>query len=413
MHQRNVFSDKTEISLLIHTQSYLENGAALKYLSDADKLEGINIFFMPMLNGNVSNLPLGRYIHNRESNRTFSILKFPQCSGVVKIHNMPDAQISDVEYCESTEQSILQGQCVSNLFDYIVTEKSAPDPFDCEIPVISLSECREILRLRMICCGDYHVSEHFRIEETLYYIYRHKYIFPSYQQFWSSCVENNNLDWADALDNRLNLMARCLDQCKISAYKRIDNNSIMHIKYHLSYLFLLITGAFDNLAWLMNNLYQMELEKRSGGHFNIDLKKTVFQDVLKEKSKNVYSVISDTLFQCRLDAIRELRDRIVHRDFLQAYRGGNANSRNETSYFDADSVFYSKLKQAGFSDSNVAIKIGTRNLLYMIPFINFLEMITVKMIDDMLKVITKDIYGKKENIVLWELFEFPCEPYVL
>lgn len=28
-------------------------------------------------------------------------------------------------------------------------------------------------------------------------------------------------------------------------------------------------------------------------------------------------------------------------------------------------------------------------------------------------IITKDIYGKGENVILWILFEFPCEPYVL
>lgn len=413
MFRRNVFSEKTDISLLVHTQSYIGDDSVFRYLYNADKLEGINVSFMPVLGSDAPGVPAGKYIHDRVPNRTFSIMKCPNCSGVVRIHNMPDSETTDEQYSKLTENSILKGQCASDLFDYVVTEFPAPDALDCEIPVISYSECKEILRLRMVCCCDYHVSEHFKIDETFYYIYRHKYMFPAFQQFWSSCVEHQNLDWADALDNRLNLMARCLDQCKISAYKKVDNNSIMHIKYHLSYLLLLITGTFDNLAWLINNLYKMELEKGKGGNFNIDLKKQAFFDALKEKSMNAYAIIADPLFQYRLDAIRELRDRIVHRDFLQAYRGGKANNKIESSYLEANPVFYGKLQKAGFRDCDVAFKVGDRNLLYLIPFINFLETITVEMVDPLLRVITKDIYGKEENVILWKLFEFPCEPYVL
>ena len=412
MSRKNIFSEKTEVSVLVHTQSFLGNSDIFKYFHNVSKLEGINIFFMPLLKDLCEGIETGKYVHHREKNRVFSSLEFFRCSGVVKIHLNTDNKKTDDEYSLLTEESILRGECSSELFDYIVSDSAKANLIDCDVPVVSFSECREILRLKMAYCENYHVSEHFEIDEIMYYIYRHKKLFPSFQLFWSCSVKAQKLNWPDALDNRLDLMARCLDQCKISAYKKVGNNSIMQIKYHLSYLLLLITGTFDNLGWIINDLYKLELEKDRNGHFNVDLKKKVFYDSLKEKSVAGYNIISDTLFQNRLDAIRELRDRVVHRDFMRVYRGGRPGFENEVSYFDSDSLLYGKLQKAGFEDSDIAIKAGDHMMIYVIPFINFLEKITIEMVDNILKTITEDIYGKNETIELWKFFNFPCSPYV-
>lgn len=413
MRARNVFSEKSDVSILVHTKSYLENEFAMSYFEKANLIEGIHISFLPVIGEDAKGVITGEYSHVAMPNRILSVLKFENCSGVIKIHNMPDPNTTEAEYDVMTERSLLQGKCASQLFDYIVSETTKPDPLDCEVPIVSFQECCEILRLRMVCCGDYHISEKFLIEETLYYIYRHKFILPAYQTFWSCCVNEGDLDWANALDNRLNLLVRCLDQCKIATYKKTDNNSIMHIKYHLSYLLLLITGTLDNIAWLMNDLYKLDLEKEPKGHFNVDLKKTAFHKAILQKSSNAHSAITNDQFQNRLDAIRELRDRIVHRDFFEAFRGGKAGSRVEVSYFDADGPFYEKLKAAGFQNSDVAIRTESRNLIYMIPFINFLEKVTVEMVNELIKIMTKDIFGKEETVVLWKMLGFPCAPYVL
>src|SRR5699024_6972640 len=106
------------------------------------------------------------------------------------------------------------------------------------------------------------LTEHASCGETLYYIYYHKKLFAAFQTFWSACVASGNLsEWEGALDDRLLLFSVCLDQAKIEAYKDQNNTTAMYLKYHVAYLLLLITGTLDNIAWLINNLYNMGMEE--------------------------------------------------------------------------------------------------------------------------------------------------------
>lgn len=365
------------ISVLVHTKSYIENMEAIQYFCNATKIDSIEIYFMPPLEEK-ENVPVkaGKYTQYSKENRK------------------------------------INGRIKAELFDYIVCEEQEKKKDSCLTPVISYAECKEILRLFLVERKEFLVTEELRIDETFYYTYRHKYLFHELQNFWTKVCESGVIDdWSDALDNRLELMSICLDKCKIEALKPQNNCTVMHLKYHISYLLLLITGTFDNLAWLINNLYSLGLEEKN--RQKIDLLKGTFKNYVKTKSLELYKIMSEDGFDHKIKAIRELRDRIVHRDFLQAVRGGNHKSEYDTSYLYLDLSAYQLLRQAGFESTTVSIKIGDNVCVDMMSFVNFAEQLVVHIVNSLLKVIAKEIYDSEENIVLWKMFDFPEKPYVL
>ena len=240
-------------------------------------------------------------------------------------------------------------------------------------------------------------------------IYKHKQLFSEFQNYWSAVCKSKALDdWADALDNRLELMTICFDQCKIEAYKSQNNTTVMYLKYHLSHLLLLITGTFDNLAWIINNQYDLKLHR-----MKIDLRGKDFKEAVENRSPMIHEILTDEEIVAVIDAIRELRDRIVHRDFIKAIRGGRVYSNYETSYFYIDTRAFDLLRNAGLPDGAIECLITNAAFIDMIAFINFLESCTVSLVNRLLKVIAREIYNANDTYEIWKLLGFAVEPYVL
>ncbi len=410
MKKKNVFSDNAQsISILVYTEKFLKDSAALKFLCNANKISPIRIYFMPILSNQYDcNLMVGKYSHFKQGALTQVEISFIDCSSVVSIHNYLSEDMDESDIYRLSEESIIHGQLTSDMFDYVIAEEiSEQEKYN--VPVISLERCKELLRLFLVQKKQFSVSEHYSIDETFYYIYKHKQLFSEFQNYWSAVIKNETkYDWADALDNRLSLLTICLDQCKIEAYKRQNNLTVMYLKYHLSYLILLITGTFDNLAWIINNHYELGLDKRK-----IDLRGKQFKNKIKEKSMAIYSVLEAQYTETGINAIRELRDRIVHRDFIKAIPGSNSKCMYETSYFWLDDETYNLFMKAGFIDSGVKLKAKNNVFIDMQDFICFLEERVVKITNDLLKIIADEIYSERDKYEIWKMLGLLVEPYVL
>lgn len=410
-NKKNVFSDnRYEINILVYTESFLKENEAIEFLKKAGELTGINIYFMPLISDEIElSFETGKYRYCKEGVITSVIMNFKDCGSVVSMHRGVPNDIEDIEIYRLAEKSIINGQLVSDLFDYVVVKENLANKDSCNIPVIRLEECRDILRLFLVQRKQFQISEHTSTDETGYYIYKHKQLFSEFQNYWSAVCKNKALDdWADALDNRLELMTICFDQCKIEAYKSQNNTTVMYLKYHLSHLLLLITGTFDNLAWIINNQYELKLHR-----MKIDLRGKDFKEAIKDRSLVIHEVLTDEETMAVIDAIRELRDRIVHRDFIKAIRGGKSNSNCETSYFYIDKMAFGLLRDAGLPDEAVECLISEAAFIEMNAFINFLETCTVSLVNRLLKVIAYEIYNANDTYEIWKLLGFAVEPYVL
>ena len=254
--------------MLVYTQSFICDKESFQYFKNAGLLKKISIYYMPLLDKQGKLLPIetGYYKHTPEENAIRTSIEFSDCaSGLFVSSNVPQKTEDDLD--EKAEKCILHNR-LNNLFDYIVASDAWCEDHEEYDNIVSYSEAKDILRLFLIQKKDFEMVNNFYVDESLYYIYRYKELFQEYQNFWTSTLKGKNnveIDTANALGNRLLLFSMCMDNASIEAYKAQNNTTAMHIKYHVSYLLLLITGSFDSLAWLINDLYGLgfEIKKRN------------------------------------------------------------------------------------------------------------------------------------------------------
>ena len=412
--RRNIFSDNSsQVSIFVYTESFLDEEPSFLYFNNARKLDGIQIYYMPVLDNQNRQLPIvtGAYRSWCQEGRTFTAIEFPQYSGIVNAHYPANSDRTDYDNNKLAEEKILQDESFSNLYDYVVCSDKWCQTHRNFRSVISFSECKEVLRLFLIMKKRFTLCEHFSCDETMYYVYHHKNLFDEFQNFWSACVASGYIsDWANALDNRLLLLSMCIDNAKIEAYKTQNNATAMQLKYHISYLLLLITGTFDNLAWLVNNLYNLGMEEKE--RTKIDLLKKEFRQKIEKKSFRIHEILVKNDFINRVEAIRELRDRIVHRDFINTIFSRRADGSNQ-NYLWVDRTVSDKLKKAGFPTKGFILKISDETSIDILMLIDFLQNTTIQMVNELLKNVSDEIYDSRHQYTIWKLLDFPTQPYVL
>lgn len=410
----NIFSNNlSQISVLVYTESFLNDASSFTYFHNAGKLEGIHIYYMPVVGDANGSFPVetGVYRSFCQEGRTFTAIQFPQCSEVVYTHNAAGSSKTEHENNRLAEERILQGESPLELFHYVVASDQWCKSHAGDSWVISFSTCKEILRLFLVNRKRFWLTEHVSCGETLYYNYYHKRLFAAFQTFWSPCVASGNLsEWEGALDDRLLLFSVCLDQAKIEAYKDQNNTTAMYLKYHISYLLLLITGTLDNLAWLINNLYNMGMEEKERN--KVDLLSKDFRKKVQPKSSRIYDLIKENEFMDKIRAVRELRDRIVHRTFIETVSAQKAGDQTQ-NYLWADKTVVEKLEKAGFAKENFIIRISDSAASDILALIHFLQDTTIEIVNKLLIIIADEVYHSRNQYTIWKLLGFSREPYVL
>lgn len=408
--EKSIFEKSTcNVTILVYTKSFLCQKNSFLYFENANKLNSIQIYYMPLLCASSKKLPIstGIYKNNVNNNRVFTSIQFSTLSTVVSTEYPADNSKTDAYFNQKAEAEILSGQA-PDLFDYVVcSDEWCVEHKDHKFPV-SFSECKEILRLFLVAKKDFALDEHHSCDEFTYYVYRHKFLFHGFQNFWSACCSHDQIsDWAVALDNRLLLLSSCIDNAKIETYKLQTHTTAMHLAYHISYLLLLVTGTFDNLAWLINNLYNLELDK-----MKIDLLKREFHHAIKNKSSRLYNILSTTDFINKVTAIRELRDRVVHRNFIDTITVCMTDNQAKKCFL-LDITARNKLITAGFPQNHFITTGKDSYALDIRCFIDFITMVITQVVDSILTSISVEIYQIQSHYIIWKLLEFPCEPYIL
>ena len=415
MKKTNVFSEQSEtIAILVYTQSFLYDHASFQYFDNANLLQSIRIYFMPLLVKSDGPLPIqtGIYKHTLEGNTICSSVIFSDCCGHACFDQDAASGKTDEEFSKVAEAIMLHHPFHPLSFDYIVASDEWCEKHSEYHNIMSFSEIKEVLRLYLINKKEFEIIDHYYIDEFSYYIYRHKVLFQEYQNFWNSTLDSkneNDTNTASALGNRLLLLSICIDNARIEAYKSQNNITAMHIKYHISYLLLLITGSFDSLAWIINNLYAFgfECKKRQ----QIDLTNKDFLKVVEQKSAMLYSSLSQSEFLSRIEAIRELRNIIAHRNFIDTISSGDRNDNQ--NYLRIDQIASNKLLKAGFKEKGFFMRTDIINAVITLDLLDFLQETTTCIVNNLLKDIANEIYHNSSQISIHKLFNFPAEPYVL
>ena len=408
---QNVFDvNKKEISILVHTESILDDPKSLDFFCSARKMLPITIYFMPITHSEKTFfLTTGKYVQQQDGNTTCVSLAFLQCAVHVCSFQETDREENLKSYAERAEEHILSGRFSSTLFDYIVTNQPNTVVENPKALLVDAHQCKEILRLFLIHSKQYLITEYLSIDEFGYYLYKHREVFSEFQNYWSAvCSVGITDDWANALDNRLKLMTLCMDSCMIEANKTQNNQTAMHLQYHVAYLLLLVTGTFDNLAWIINKQYELNLTK-----FDVDLRRGKFHEAIKCVSHAIYQIITDDQFITEIEAIRVLRDHVVHREFIQYVTGGDGKRQPRNSYLFIDRAVCDLLLKAGFVPDRHAHITGNNACIPFKGFVEFIREMIVRIVNTIIKVIAEEKYNSSKAYVIWKVFNFPTKPYIL
>ena len=87
--RKNVFSDNSDkISVLVYTESFLDDNDYLLYFNNANKLNKIQIYYMPVLCTTSRALPVltGTYRNWCQGNKNFTSIVFPESSEIVNVY---------------------------------------------------------------------------------------------------------------------------------------------------------------------------------------------------------------------------------------------------------------------------------------------------------------------------------------
>lgn len=114
--------------------------------------------------------------------------------------------------------------------------------------------------------GKYFVAPNFSFNKGLWYRTSMLSKVPYYQNVWSNTVykqiQSRNSDRLEssmtALDDRITDMLMAVDHIGLSYYAGANNDTKDEIIYHFNYWSILFTGVLDSLAWISNDVLNLD-----------------------------------------------------------------------------------------------------------------------------------------------------------
>ncbi|OEF96363.1 hypothetical protein [Desulfuribacillus alkaliarsenatis] len=173
----------------------------------------------------------------------------------------------------------------------------------------------------------FYLSRNYSINEGFYYLYRFKRIFDKFQYTWSVVVSTHKilgddiLEQFSSLSQRLEFICRSYDKISYFDLKKANNDTQSNTIYHFSYFIMLITGIFDDIAWILKHRYNLNLSNMEVGLKIPECRETnKFYNKLKSKNERICDYLINESTQNYIRLFYPLRDTLQHRRFLRGVR---------------------------------------------------------------------------------------------
>lgn len=184
----------------------------------------------------------------------------------------------------------------------------------------------ELVRILLVNLGYFYVNPKYCVNEGYYYLYRFKKVFKEFQPAWSIVCSSKGLsvneelfNQFDSLSQRLEFICRASDKVSFYSLKLANNDTQDNTLYHLGYLVMLITGVFDDLAWVITHLYNFEIS-RMQVVLKVSDKRKKFYSLLAEKNKDLHDFLVSEHTQNLINLFYPIRDALQHRQFVKGMR---------------------------------------------------------------------------------------------
>ncbi|MBE7122994.1 hypothetical protein [Bacillus cereus] len=287
---------------------------------------------------------------------------------------------------------------------------------------VTLQEVLNYVRVLLVNYGIFKVFPNYTVNEGLYYRYRIQKVFPMYQRAWGIVCANRRegkvFEQLDSLSRRLEFLLRAQDKVQFFELKTVNNDTQDIVLYHLAYFIILITGVFDDLAWIIHSLYSFKLDNKHQIKLRMDFdenrnqfKDNKFFNELSNSNRKLFMFLRKPDIQSFINWVYPFRDTIQHREFLHGIRYSNANEDFEGSLFSIPNEALEKVKLFNINLSEWGIEefphssffnayVFVENALEKLSFIvnNSLDLIDWKNHYNIPNDIPKDVFGGEKPI---------------
>lgn len=400
------------IKLLIHTGSFQQeiiNGEAIiNSLMDLSGFAFLKITFTPTDNNDVIKIlkQKGIEITEYKQYEDFITIKSETFEKVVLMDKELDIYIN----------TLIEGSSLRKIdlftardddFDYFVVNKN--DNFwiseYTKSKDIDSTNAVNLVRILLVNLGHFYVASNYKVNEGFYYLYRFKKLFFNYQYSWSTVVSLHGKNISedlfnqfDSLSLRLELICRAADKVSFYDLKYPNNDTQDNTVYHLGYLIMLMTGVFDDIAWIITKLYLLKLNNMEVG-LKIPSKKTStkFYSQLCLKNVDLYNYLTNHITQNKIKMIYPLRDALQHRQFMKGIHYSETSSGYEKNLYRIPQKVIDSIRLFSQDDLKEFGVIWTRENSYYIEahtFVSRLMDIFTEIVNDTLKFIDWKEYIK-------------------
>ena len=319
------------------------------------------------------------------------------------------------------------------LFDLVVAHQDDIDLLSLtgKYNIVCPEEVMERIRLFMLNYRLFFVEKRFKTCEFSYYAYRRLKMFPNITCLWSILDSlSNDSEWIQSLYTRTELYLRATDTLKINSLRKPTNSVATQCEYDFAFLILLITGIFDNLAWLVCKIYEITLNKN-------DIKLTIpsekrnqkFIKAVQEKSQSLYDYLSNDLTQAKISLVYPIRDSVVHKNYLTTVQYVDIQKRIDDIYLKVSPEMHQKFERLTELGTNLThcfkhdninatsttdIATGSKSVagasedMYIIPyeFIDMIDNIVRDLVDSILDIMVASKNVNTPHNDLSGFFEF-------
>lgn len=336
--------DEPILRILIHTDSIandiINEEKIIVSLLKMSHFSFLAIHFTPTNNSQILKVmtkygvePCKYYFH--EDARFHVSLRSTSYDSIISFHKSKDDLMKEIYENSKVKVIDLHGRN-NEFYDYFIVAKDdvlyqSTLKRSTDIPP---DEAIELIRILLVNLGYYYVVPRFKVNEGYYYLYRFKKIFKEFQPAWSIVVFGHGygiseeiMNQFDSLSQRLEFICRATDKVSYFSLKHANNDTQDSTLYHLGYLIMLITGAFDDLAWILTHIYELRLSKMEVV-LKEPVKKKRFYEQLQEKNKKLHDFLTLDHTQNIIKMFYPIRDSLQHRQFVRGMKFSSNDYEN-------------------------------------------------------------------------------------
>jgi hypothetical protein len=184
------------------------------------------------------------------------------------------------------------------------------------------------LRLVQIAQNNFETEPHTFVNKGLYYLYRRHVMFPEVLRARLTGAHGIG-DRIHSLGQRVDFACRACDLVSIASLRTPDNDTSDEALFSIGYLFMLATGAHDDIAAICNNVYSlglppMKIALRRGA----TTRTSMFRRKIATAAPAISTFLDRPLTDAAIESLYPVRDALQHREFLRTIGGDNVGGPN-------------------------------------------------------------------------------------